>query len=24
VVIINILAFLLFWGIKFFKGSVQR
>jgi zinc transport system permease protein len=24
VVIINILAFLLFWGIKVFKGSVQR
>jgi zinc transport system permease protein len=24
VVIINILAFLVFWGIKFFKGSVQR
>ncbi|MFP3090674.1 metal ABC transporter permease [Treponema sp. TIM-1] len=24
VVIINILAFLLFWGIKSFKGSVQR
>ncbi|MDR2758148.1 MAG: metal ABC transporter permease [Spirochaetaceae bacterium] len=24
VVIINILAFLLFWGIRFFKGSVQR